>query len=342
MRDEEIDRLFRESIENLDGLPPQAPHVDLEMAFQKIQRQLHGGGGTSQKKNFPGIFDLAAAMVALLLTLGYGINHVLDRNEPAGQSGPAEVAAVSPQETKAATLEALQFTTLAVAPAMIEYQPEGFNAIASEPLQLPEAPKAHPAETPVLQPVKKTKPPHEVLPARVSFAVEHSLVQAFKAAQKGQQPSGVGELPSKHHLSLQVPVGLAFANGHGAATLGTRLQWETGQPDKRMATTIQVGASAYAWATGLEGEGQPALSPQVFLEVSAGKMARQKGKWISGHEVGMGYRVAGQRDFMGAQLIKVNYTLHVKDRIQVSPEVMVSELSLQSGAVYPGIRVTMI
>lgn len=330
MKMEDIDRLFHDSVNGLDGPPPQLRHWDADRAFHRIQENLQGN-----TKKSSGFFDLAAAMIALCIGTGYLFQQA-DRT-PTVLRQQAATAQVAPQPATAQVQQAAMMPTLFADNQPLTTSEIAQEALAARPLRAVAVSAAKPAAT--------TKPSESVYR---SAAVAHAAKQwdialnapfggVFQSKEKRKAgQAGLSGVAQKQ-LQMDVPIGVAFNNGQIAPVLGVQATFASASMQEK-GLTVGAGVTSYHWMAKTETRGTKVESG-VFGEVTFGKRNRKSRAKLTAHEIGVGYQLNHEDQGFGNRPIKVNYSITIKDQLKVAPEVMVDTQSAQT---YAGVRVTII
>ncbi len=333
MRDEEMDKLFRSSIENLEGPPPQARYWNTEETFEKIQENLNNPSG----RRYPGIFDLAAAAVALLCTLGYLLSTSHQQKE--GANGQAEMAFANPGDTaEDPGLVSSFFTRLQQIGQHEDAELVNLFSRAdqrrAQPFMLDEITvfsgsfdfeenAANVAQLPARM--------EQSLASYTSF--DQLAIPDFTFASPEEQVNKGGT-----SFNIEIPVGIGWAARSLAPVLGARLTASFGKGNAEKYTTVSAGATTYHLVSNSPEDGLQAAT-KVFAEVAMGRHSTDKSKTITGHEFGAGYLLNGDDIRFNGKTFKVNYSISLKDKIQISPEVIFTG---NFSKAYPGVRVNLI
>ncbi len=158
---------------------------------------------------------------------------------------------------------------------------------------------------------------------KTSFALSHPLKKDIDS-----------EI-SENALQMNLMAGV----GYVADNVAPIVQLET-----RLLTTNQ-NSQWNTYGGGLSVEGFISKSeegmngrPHVFAEISTGKMSKNEDKTVQGKGWSMGILLNPQEgSTMGRDTFRLRYTWEFKNRIRVSPELLVSD-GFQR--IYPGIRIT--
>jgi len=330
MRDEELDSLFRNSIEGLDSRPPQAPNWNADETFYKIQAGLNNNG----KKKYPGFFDLAAAAVVLLLSLGYLFSskqlsdRVGDDSELLGffqeAHGDADPGLVRSFFHK-----------------LKEFSP---NGVSDDFLPIVERHEHFMARNTIVLPdliIVGSQDAFEELSLASLTLDELTIVgyrdDGMKLAVLNHDHEMLEGMESAHKegkFTLKTPVGLSYAQNMLAPVVGLQVR-KTVAENAKGSHYLGLGVNSYHFLN--NGEGRLKAESQFFAELAYG--VQKKNATVSGHEFGLGYLMGGTDSQFNGRTFKLNYSISFKDKLQLSPELIFTD---NFNKAIPSIRLNLI
>lgn len=332
MKDNELDNLFREALQNLDGAPPQAENWNKESTFNRIQFGLNGDQNQS-KHNF---FDLAAAVVLTITAITYlfsffvapKIQESLPElitsvssdliNTPGSEENSNEVLLANKEKSdnEVDVENEINLGNTFYYDQTMESKTVAAN-LNDEFLQKDLFKRN--TIIPTIEPIEEEKRERNaVVDFQLPFGKKTEVLQAHS-----------------NKLELSLPVGVAYSAGTVAPVASFNA---TLNLNKHKATTSQlsVGLSAYGLLEKSE-EKSIGIEPVLFAETSFG-IESNNDNFVSGHSVGLGYQL-NEVDAIEGNAIKLNYTISIKKRLRVAAEALVSE---GMSRIQPGIKLTFI
>lgn len=331
MKDEQLDNLFKQALEGMEGIPPQAKNWDKEDTFERIQLGLNGDN-TKTRRSF---FDLAAAVIVLVTAATYSISFFtkpsLENSIPELVAEISEELLKEDENKKALNIQAEDYS----------------KAFQDIQLVSNEVEEVEPMATMVMKPIKfEEQTMNEVIGFEpldyntidskneernvlVENATKVNMLLPF--ARKNDKI--LSEKGNKVNMSL--PVGVAYTAGSIAPVVSFNSSFNL-KENSHKTTQLNFGASAYGLMQQNENN-KLEVEPVVFAETSLGLQTNQD-KLITGHAVGVGYQL-NNSDLVEGRAVKLNYTLSVKKRLKIAAEALVSE---GFSKVQPGIKLTFI
>lgn len=334
MKDEQLDNLFKQALEGMEGIPPQAKNWDKEDTFERIQLGLNGDS-TKTRRSF---FDLAAAVIVLVTAATYSISFF---TKPSLENSiPALVAEISDEFLKENLNEEVQ-----------NIQAENFsNAFQEVQLVSNEVEEVEPVASLVMKPIRfEEQTMNEVMGFEsLNYMTNDSKNEESKILTEGHPKVNMllpfakrnGEILSDtqqkgNKVNMSLPVGVAYTAGSVAPVVSFNSSFDL-KENSHSTTQLNMGTSVYGLMQQNENN-KLEVAPLVFAETSLGLETNQD-KLITGHAVGVGYQL-NNSDLVEGRAVKLNYTLSVKKRLKIAAEALVSE---GFSKVQPGIKLTFI
>ncbi len=350
MRDDDLDNLFRSAMDDLEGIPPQVNNWDVDKTFGKIQEQLN----PKNTRKFPGIFDLAAAVVITILTIGYATNYLVEENIIDGE----EIASVLDFSSDDQAVE----TNLL--PSEMDNHNENGSFLSSSEEQEKTFPEINlksvdyqfasaalaDNNAPINNQINNGTLLNSETRNQKNFNfVFNSPFAGFsnKNKQKSGSPFdeqetlglGIDRTKAPHQVSLSFPIGFSYMADNFAPTISGRVALNK-QSKKNIDKISSIAASISSYHFMEKNEaGKMSVDSRFFVEASLGKFSSRDDKIISGHEIGAGYMLGSDNEKFQGKTFKVNYSISVKNKIKVTPEAIITD---NFSKVYPGIKVTLI
>ncbi|MDW7694978.1 hypothetical protein R9C00_00205 [Flammeovirgaceae bacterium SG7u.111] len=330
MKDEKLDSLFRDSVNNLEGLPPQVKNWNMDSTFDKIQDGLQKQGN----RKFPGIFDLAAAITVMLFAAGTLGSYIISQYavKEGGNLFLSQATEELASEVQEASLSPVEDKQVFFSKATSENQSiVHTSSIFSSGLSLDSQNETEllieqPVEITALATSKTSKPSSFeskgfgfAMPVSNLFTKNSSNVLDGLSLENSDQQSVT--IPK---LKVSVPIGLAMVNKEFGAYIGAKFSYQKVSETKPQVTLASATVSNYG-LLGENTEGKSTLSNNVFLEASFGKRNISTGKAVTGHEVGVGMLLNPSSSIFDSRAIKINYSLNIKNKFNISPEVILTE-----------------
>ena len=334
MKDEQLDNLFRNALEDLGGVPPQAKDWDKEDVFERIQLGLNGDN-TKTRRSF---FDLAAAVIVLVTAATYSISFFT--KSKVENSIPELVAEISEELLIEDSND-----------EVLNIQEDNFlQAFQEIQLVSNEAEEVEPVASLTMKPIKFEEQAlneamgYELLnydenftQSEVSGALpeEDSKINMLLPFAKNNGEILSESLQKSSKINMSLPVGVAYTAGSVAPVVSFNSSFNL-KENVGSTTQLNLGASAYGLMQQNENN-KLEVEPVLFAETSLGLESNQD-KFITGHAVGVGYQL-NKADIVEGRAVKLNYTLSVKKRLKIAAEALVSE---GFSKVQPGIKLTFI
>ncbi|WP_020529505.1 hypothetical protein [Flexithrix dorotheae] len=344
MRDDDLDKLFRSAMDDLEGIPPQVSNWDVDKTFGKIQEQLN----PKNTRKFPGIFDLAAAVVITIITIGYATNYLVEEKIIDGD----EIAAIIDFSSEEA-VEEINSTLETENPdennfilSKMENQEKAFPEIDLKSVDFQYASTSLANNIPPVATRKNraiSKNNNAGDQKNFDFVFNSPMAGFSKKGNThdGQETLGFGmdNTQTPNQISLSFPIGFSYMADHFAPTISGRVALNK-QSKKNVDKISSIAAtiSSYHFMDKNE-SGKMSVDSRFFVEASFGKFSSDHDKVISGHEIGGGYMLGKDNEQFKGKTFKVNYSISVKNKIKVSPEAIITD---NFSKVYPGIKVTLI
>ncbi|MEN7547064.1 hypothetical protein AAG747_04050 [Rapidithrix thailandica] len=348
MKDEELDRLFREQIENLDSAPPQL-NWEPEASFQRIQAQLKQpkkGGGFIWTHYLSVAASISLLFVASL-TVFKAVDHWKADFMPE-QAPPSVSYSENNNPVPNMQLQVMSGTLSSSAPPLatemqsVEYTKQTTSSDHYIPrLELVNlVQNSNPVKNQLLHTTHNTS---EVATHQLSYTIfGYELFSTTWSPEKELSTTSSQEMFG--HTASQMPAKKNFVVNLG---LGTELIGSQFGPQANIAFSIQTENQAAnainEWSLGIsstalihEAEGQQrSLQPATFVEASIGKKSLDK---KTGDSFGVGMLIHSDNPQFSGSTFKLQYTKKLLKRINISPELILTE---NFKKIIPGFKLTL-
>ncbi len=342
MRPEEIDQFFNDRLEALSDTMPPTSWVP-EATFHKIQQKMKP---TKRRTFIPWYVSLAASVSLVALVAG-GVYFL--------QSLPYQTVQLARllEETTEKSLN--QPDVMQDAWLTQKNAPIILHSVASDgiPPQTPSSesllaanPQGAASSQQLIPSVSPSEVHVEVAPTELPCVevvapetVAEKMVQKRHAFTWNHPLKGKEEYKAhaQHQFQVNLLAGAAVVANSVAPVAQVETRWLTSSAQQSSKWTT------YSGALSIEGlltnaESGIEVSPHVFAEVSTGSFSKNEEKAVRGKGVSVGILLnLPDGSSMTRDTFRLRYTWELKNRIRISPELLVGD-GFQR--VYPGIRIT--